>query len=105
MTDITVTWPTAPLGAWPGTYRKTSDWIGRVQAELSDSVHADGDTEARALGWEITTGTGTFGFGDRTYHDRRWTTRRKRMVRSGQRRPITDLAVPRGRVRVSEHLR
>jgi hypothetical protein len=106
MTDTTITYPAVR----PSVYRRTSDWIGRTQAEMSDHVHAEGDALAQVLGWSAAAGTGTFGFGDRTYHDPRWSARRRAMVRRRQRRavvrrPLAELAVPRGRVRISEHLR
>jgi hypothetical protein len=106
MTDTTITY----LATRPSVYRRTSDWIGRTQAEMSDHVHADGDALATVLGWSTAAGTGALGFGDRTYHDPRWTARRRTMVRRRQRRPavrrpLAELAVPGGRVRISEHLR
>jgi hypothetical protein len=107
MTNLMITRPAAPAGR-RNPDQRVSDWIGRTQAELSDYVHASEDELARFLGWGIAAGTGQFGFGDRTYHDPRLTTRRKTMVRRGTRRPVVrrplrELAIPRGRVNAGEH--
>jgi hypothetical protein len=48
-------------------------WVARRQQDLSDLVHAAADDRARRHGWEITNGTGRFGFGARSYHDPRFT--------------------------------
>jgi hypothetical protein len=51
---------------------RISTWIGRRQQDLSDRAHSAADDQARQHGWEITTSTGRFGFGARSYHDPRF---------------------------------
>ncbi len=46
--------------------------IARLQRQLSDRVHADGDAFARQQGWEIAGTTGRLGFGARVYRDPRF---------------------------------
>ena len=41
-------------------------WIRRLQNQLSDRIHENGDREAMHHGWEITKSTGRLGFGMRT---------------------------------------
>lgn len=64
----------------PGLFAALSAAICPGQAALSDRLHADGDRQAARYGWAITTGTGRFGFGNRTYHDPRFAARRAAMV-------------------------
>ncbi len=102
ITDITTTGATQ---ADPGPAARPSLWgqltgrLGRGQAALSNHVHAAADLRAREHGWEITCGTGAFGFVSRTYHDPRLTIRREAMVGVGYpvptvRRPFAELARP-----------
>ncbi len=46
--------------------------VARLQRQLSDRAHADGDAFARQHGWTITRTTGRLGFGARTYRDPRF---------------------------------
>ena len=62
-----------------GVPGEISTWIGRHQRELSDRVHAAGDGRARQHGLEITTSTGRYGFGTRSYRDPRFEDRRRRL--------------------------
>ncbi len=55
-----------------GIPARLSAWIGGRQRDLSDRVHAGGDQRARRQGWGITTSTGRFGFGARSYRDPRF---------------------------------
>jgi hypothetical protein len=55
-----------------GVTGRVSAWIARLQRELSDRLHADGDALARERGWTITTTTGRLGFGGRVYRDPRF---------------------------------
>ena len=53
--------------------------LGHPQRKLSDRVHAVGDGLARQHGWQITAGTGRFGFGTRSYRDPRFEDMRRRL--------------------------
>jgi hypothetical protein len=64
--------PTAAHQRPAGLPRHLTAWLAHLQRRLSDRVHARGDTFARAQGWTVTTGTGRFGFGTRTYRDPRF---------------------------------
>jgi hypothetical protein len=55
-----------------GVTGRISAWIARLQQQLSDRLHADGDALAHERGWTITTTTGRFGFGGRVYRDPRF---------------------------------
>jgi hypothetical protein len=61
-----------------GIMARISSWIRRHQRDLSDRIHAADDQSARRHGWEVTTSTGVFGFGTRTYRDPRFNDRRQR---------------------------
>ena len=69
MTEITIR-------IWAGIGARLSRWVGRCQHNLSDRVHTAADERARRYGWQVTEGTGRFGFGTRTYRDPRFDTRR-----------------------------
>jgi hypothetical protein len=57
----------------PGSVpRRLAGWIGRLQRQLSDCLHADGDAFAREHAWVITKTTGRLGFGARSYRDPRF---------------------------------
>ena len=65
--------------AWLATRRnrsrslvRVSGWIGRRQRRLPGRVHATTGERARQHGWEITTSTGRFGSGARSYRDPRF---------------------------------
>ena len=55
-----------------GVTGRVSAWIARLQRQLSDRIHADGDALAREHGWTVTTTTGRLGFGGRVYRDPRF---------------------------------
>jgi hypothetical protein len=55
-----------------GVTGRISAWIARLQQQLSDRLHANGDALARQRGWTITTTTGRLGFGGRVYRDPRF---------------------------------
>jgi hypothetical protein len=62
-----------------GAVARASTWVRRRQGDLSDRVHAAADERARRYGWEATGSTGRFGFGARTYRDRRFGGRRRQL--------------------------
>ena len=62
-----------------GIAARISGWVGRRQQELSNRVHAAGDTAARQHGWTVTATTGRFGFGARSYRDPRFDDRRQQL--------------------------
>jgi hypothetical protein len=66
-------------GRWASIVTRISTWVGRRQRELSDRVHAAGDAAARQHGWTVTSTTGRFGFGARTYRDPRSAGRRRQL--------------------------
>jgi hypothetical protein len=57
-------------GRWP--LSRLITWAARPLRQLSDRVHVGGESIARSNGWEITSTTGRFGLGVRTYHDPRF---------------------------------
>jgi hypothetical protein len=62
---------------------RISGWVGLRQQELSDRVHAGGDTAARQHGWTVTATAGRFGFGTRSYRDPRFDDRRQQLAPKG----------------------
>lgn len=52
--------------------RPRAEWAAWLLRQLSDRVFTDGDAFARENGWEVTTTTGWFGFGARSYRDPRF---------------------------------
>jgi len=52
----------------PAGRRGLAAWLGRKQEALSTRAHAGGDSRMARQGLTITTSTGRFGFGARTYH-------------------------------------
>jgi hypothetical protein len=81
---------------WRGLFGALSAAIGRTQTALSDREHAEGDIQAACHGWEITSGTGRFGFGTRSYRDPRFAARRAAIVGEDypvptQHRPFREL--------------
>ena len=72
MTEIT-------LRIRTGIAARLSGWVGRCQRNLSDRMHAAADERARRYGWQVTEGTGRFGFGTRTYRDPRFDGRRAQL--------------------------
>jgi hypothetical protein len=50
-------------------------WIARLLGQLPDCLFVAEDTFAREQGWEITTTTGRFGIGARSYRDPRFSQR------------------------------
>jgi hypothetical protein len=81
-----------------GVVRRVSAWIGRLQQQLSDRLHADGDALARERGWTVTTTTGRLGFGGRVYRDARFDqlAAHARRGESRETRSVRDDGVPRG---------
>jgi hypothetical protein len=62
-----------------GIAARVSAWVGRRQGELSDRAHSARDITARRHGWAVTQSTGRFGFGARSYRDRRFDDRRQQL--------------------------
>jgi hypothetical protein len=48
-------------------YRSLAAWLGRKQEALSTCVHAAGDSRMARRGLTVSSSTGRFGFGARTY--------------------------------------
>lgn len=64
MTVIATAAPTTT----PAARRGLAAWLGRKQEALSTRAHAAGDSRMARQGLTVTTSTGRFGFGARTYH-------------------------------------
>ncbi len=66
MTEITAR---RRVGGMPG---RLAVRVARLQRQLSDRMHADGDAFAREHGWAIAETSGRLGFGARVYRDPRF---------------------------------
>jgi glutamate/tyrosine decarboxylase-like PLP-dependent enzyme len=66
--------------------RGFADRIRAIGERLSDRAHAAADERARARGWQVTETPGPLGLRGRSYHDPRFTTRRRhsRAARTGR---------------------